>query len=399
LIAVTERLYYTDPDLLEFTAQVVESGTDEHGCYTVLDRSAFYPTSGGQAFDTGTLNEVPVLEVTEDERGGVIHRTERKVGSAGDAVMGKVNKVRRRRHRQSHTAQHILSAAFHHLFGYVTASVHLGEEYSAIEFDVETVSDQDLRRAEEWANDIIADNVPVEIMFVDADEVDKLPMRKQPEREGLLRVIRIGDADYSACGGTHCRSSGGVGLIKITGVEKMRGRALVKYLCGDLAREDYGMRYDVSDSIARALTCKPADLPGKLNKLTGELKDARRDLTLARKELLPAQAERLAEAACSIGKYRVIVALPEGVELALAGQLACLVADRVNGLAVLGVTGRLVMAAAENTDLDAGQVARSLSEKTGLKGGGNRRQAQLGGTQIVKPEEIQTLLGDILGHA
>lgn len=396
---MTERLYYKDPGLLEFTARVVETGRDEHGCVTVLDRSAFYPTSGGQSYDTGSLNGKQVVDVTEGDAGRVLHHTTEPVGAIGDAVEGRIDKVRRRRHRQSHTGQHLLSAAFHHLFGYVTASVHLGEEYSAVEFDVETVSDNDLKRAETWVNDTIADNVPIEIMFVESDRIAELPMRKQPKRSGLLRLIKIGELDYSACGGTHCNTTGGVGLLKIVGIEKMRGRALVKYLCGDLAVADYLSRYEATDVMARAATCNPDDLPGKFEKLSDELRDAKADLSALRKELLPTHAAQLATKAEQAGRCRFVLAPAPEADPSTGGQLAALVADNIGGLAVLLIAGRLMVAAPENGEFDAGQIVKALVARCDLKGGGNRRQAQLGGAPINDLAPYRAMLREILGDA
>jgi len=396
---VTERLYYKDPALLAFTARIIATGRDKRGCFTVLDRSAFYPTSGGQSNDTGLLNGRTVIDVTESEDGRVLHHTAEPVGAIGETVEGRIDKVRRRRHRQSHTGQHLLSAAFHHLFGYVTASVHLGEEYAAVEFDVEAVGEVDLERAEAWVNDRIADNIPVEILFVEADRVAELPMRKQPQRSGLLRLIKIGELDYSACGGTHCSTTGGVGLLKIVGVEKMRGRALVKYLCGDLALADYLSRYAVTDVMARSATCNPVDLPGKFEKLSVELRDAKGELSALRRQLLPTHAEQLARKAEPGGRHRFVLASAPEADSSTGGQLAALVADMVGGPAVLLIDGRLMVAAPENGEFDAGRLARQLAERSGLKGGGNRRQAQLGGAPIADLEPYRAMVREILGDA
>jgi len=382
---------------LEFEAVIVATRVTERGIAVVLDRSAFYPTSGGQSNDIGALNGVPVTDVVEDEDGSVLHLCAGEVGPAGTTVTGQVNKARRRRNCQSHTAQHILSAAFARLFEFVTKSVHLGEEYAAIELETPSISAEQLAEAEKWANQAVADNVAVQILFVDASEAARLPLRKPPQRAGRLRIIRIGDIDCTACGGTHCATSGGVGLVKIIGVEKIRGRALVKFLCGELAAEDYRRRFDATDRLTRSLTCNVVDLPAKIDKLTADLRSLRQDLMSAQRELLPARAAELVVAAETRGDLRLVVASAESVEPALAGTLACDVSDRIGGPVVLLSGGKLVLAAPEQSSLHAGKLARELAERAGLKGGGNQRVAQIGGAAPADLAAYRSHLLAILG--
>ncbi|MEW5796747.1 MAG: DHHA1 domain-containing protein [Candidatus Zixiibacteriota bacterium] len=396
---MTERLYYRDPGLLEFDARITDVGRRGDSYYAVLDRSAFYPTSGGQSYDTGTLNGVAVHDVIESDDGDVWHLTQEQVGEVGTAVRGVVDKERRRRNRQNHTAQHILSAAFHRLYGLRTMSVHLGDEYGAVELQADAITCEQLATIEDEANRIVADNLPVEIMFVDSSLVEALPLRKEPQREGLLRVIRIGDFDYSACGGTHCNTSGGVGVIKIIGVEKIRGRALVKYLAGSLAISDYRMRFGVTDTLTRTLTCHPTDIPDKVAKLTGEISALRKQVADLQRELLPARADSLSKAATNVGRHQLIFERVSDLDASAVSRLAGLAADKISGLAVIFFEGRLSIAAGQSSGLHAGQLARELGTRLSLKGGGNERVAQLGGADITDLEAYRSALRSILENA
>ena len=393
---MTERLYYKDSELLEFDATIVESGEAGPPLFVVLDRSAFYPTSGGQSHDTGRLNDVPVIDVVETATGEVRHLISESIGPAGTRVRGVVDKVRRRRNRQNHTAQHILSAAFFRLYGHRTMSVHLGDEYGAIELQVETISDEQVREVETVANEAIADNVPVEVMFVDSRQIDTLPLRKEPQREGELRIIRIGEFDYSACGGTHCSTSGGVGLVKIIGMDKIRGRVLIKYLAGSLAVSDYARRFEVTDDLAKSFTCHYTDLSAKVGKVRDEAAALRRQLVEAQKELLPIKAEQLSQNPRLCGRYKLVMDRIPGVELSTASRLAGLVADRIAGVVVFFADDKLVLAASAQAGLHAGNLVKRLAAQSGLKGGGNERVAQLGGVQEDLSEQIQNAIVTIL---
>ena len=378
---MTERLYYRNAALLEFEAEIVEQGPHGDKFYTVLNRSAFYPTSGGQLFDTGFLNDIEVTEVLETEDGAVRHITAQPVGEVGDKVTGRVDKARRQRNRQIHTAQHILSQAFVRLYGLDSVSVHLGEEYANIELNTSGLTSEQLREAENLANEIIRDNLSVEVIFADEDLLKHLPLRKIPERTGTLRIIKIDDFDCSACGGTHCHFTAEVGCIKIIGYEKVRGRSQVKFLSGNLAFEDYRSRFEISDILSRELTCHFTDLPDKINKLTAGQKDAGREIARLQKELLPIQAEKLAVNKKTVGKLTLCDSIISDLDQSLVGQLATMTADKIEGAALLLAGDRLYLAVSERTGLKAGEIIKKFAAQTGLRGGGGPKLAQVGGVK------------------
>ncbi len=394
---MTDRLYYRDSGLLSFEGQIVLSGSLSDGrFFTVLDRSAFYPTSGGQSHDTGFLGEVPIVDVTEDENGAVRHISDRVVGQAGDSVTGTVDGTRRRRNRQLHTAQHIVSYAFYKLYGYETVSVHLGDEYGAVELAVAELPAEEVQAAEELANSIVGENVPVEIIFASEEELVNFDFRKPPKRNGTVRIIRISPYDCSGCGGTHCSSTTEVGLIHLTGTEPMRKHALVNFLTGDQVFADYRSRYAITDDLARFFTCHVTDLPDKVHRLANDLKSSQRELNAARKELLPRRAEELAGSPIRIGRFDTVCRTFEDIGGPLSTQLAGLVAERVKGIALFLVDGRLLLAVGSATELHAGNLMKKLTKITSLKGGGGPLIAQAGGAESGKLSEYRDILAELI---
>jgi alanyl-tRNA synthetase len=276
-------------------------------------------------------------------------------------------------------------------------SVHLGEEYGAVELPADEISEERLGEAEKLANDVIRAGDPVQIMFVTPEEASKLPLRKVPKFRERLRIIRVGDFDWSACGGTHCSSTAEVGMIKIIATERLRKRTLVKFLAGDKAFEDYSMRFDVTAALSRELTCHVTDLPEKFQKLDDELVALRREISAIRKDMLPSQAEDIARSQIEVSGSNLATAIVEALDAKLATQLAALVADKIEGIALLFADGRLVMATAESSGLHAGNLAKQLSEKSGLRGGGGANQAQLGGAEFAQFDRYVSQLKAILG--
>ena len=210
---MTERLYYHDSSLCEFDAQVISCEQEGGRWKVVLDRTAFYPTSGGQPHDLGTLNGVPVIEVADAEENKVVHYTTAEVPAG--AVHGEIDWARRRDHMQQHTGQHLLSAAFIELFQFPTVSFHLGKEISTIDLEATVIVPRHLEEAERRVNEIIFEDRPVVIRFGTAEELAEAGIRKKVEREGMLRAIEVEGFDRQPCGGTHLERTGQAGLLLI----------------------------------------------------------------------------------------------------------------------------------------------------------------------------------------
>src|SRR5713226_5624068 len=213
-MTVTERLYYHDSRLLEFDARVISLSERDDGQIAVtLDRTAFYPTGGGQPSDTGILGEARVVDCIDAETDGVLHLIVGSVPEIGDQIHGKIDWLRRLDHLQQHTGQHILSAAFVKLFDAPTHSFRVLEHECAIDVALDNPTDEGIAQAVDLANQIIWENRPSQIRRVTSQEASSLPLRKEPAREGELRVIEIDDFDLTPCGGTHAKSTGEVGAI------------------------------------------------------------------------------------------------------------------------------------------------------------------------------------------
>jgi alanyl-tRNA synthetase len=393
---MTKRLYYENPGLLEFDAKIVKTEQVNGKFVTILDETAFYPTSGGQPHDTGLLQNFEVIEVLEDESGTIRHITSNQVGLTGDSVRGKIDPERRQYFRQLHTAQHILSRAFINLFNAETVSVHLGEDYGAVELDTSAISIAQAGAAEELANQIIQNNDSIEIIFADEKEAAKLPLRKKPERTGTIRIIKIGELDWSACGGTHCISTAEVILVKVISIEKQRGHALVKFLAGTKAVDDYNLRFSVTDQLTKSLTCSLNDLPDRLSKLSEENKELRRQLSDLQLQLMTVNVVRLSLDSVVVGKIKLVCSVAPEMDTRLLGILTTELAKNINGIAVLLLDNRLSIAVATATNLDAGVIVKQLAAKFSLKGGGNKNLAQLGGVDPTKINEYKTELMAIL---
>lgn len=389
---MTERLYYEDATILEFDAEVTAIERRGERYVVILDRSAFYPTSGGQQHDLGDINGVAVVDVVELDDGSIGHVTEQPVGEPGAQIHGRIDALRRRQHCRQHTAQHILSQAFVQLFDYETVSVHLGEEYGAVELDTGRLDDEEFLKAEEMSNEIVRENRPVTARLVGREEAAGLPLRKVPSDKETIRVVAIEDLDWSACGGTHCRRTAEVGMIKLVGREKMRGHVLVKFVCGDQALRDYQERYRVTDELSRLLTCNVADLPEKIEDLDVQSRDLRRKLAQAWRDLLPIRADAAATKITSQPNSGVCVIEEDVPDLKLAGELVGKVADRVRQVVLMAHSGRLLLATPAEGTIHAGDLARHLAEQTGLRGGGSPRLAQLGGLEKEKLPEYRDIV-------
>ena len=374
-----ERLYYSDPQLVEFDAAVTGVEALADGRFAVrLDRTAFYPTSGGQPFDLGTLNDARVVDVIDADDGDVLHVVD-EVWEPGAKVHGRVDWSRRFDHMQQHTGQHILSAAFDRLLGARTESFHLGADSATIDLARE-LTPAEIGRAEADANRVVWEDRPVHIRFADAAEAAKLPLRKEPAREGVLRLIDVEDYDLSACGGTHVRRTGAIGIIAVTGWERFRGGSRVGFACGGRALRAFGRSRDILSTSTRLLSTHPDELPGAIERLQHETRDARRRVKDAQAKIAVSEAQAIADAAGD----GVAVAVMEGWDpngLKLVASAIVARAGLVAALVGAPAPCSLLIAAHADVDVDCAAVLKQVVVKFGGKGGGRRDIAQGGGVE------------------
>jgi alanyl-tRNA synthetase len=377
---VTDRLYYKNPYLTEFDAQVIESSPAEDGRrIIVLDRTAFYPTSGGQPYDTGTLESARVVDVSDREDGSIAHVIEG--GLETGAVHGRVDWDRRFEHMQQHTGQHVLSAAFARLVSARTVSFHLGTASATIDLEKD-VSASEIARAESEANRIVWEDRPVHIRFVDAEEASKLPLRKEPARGGRLRIIDVEDFDLSACGGTHVARTGGIGNIHVTSWERFRGGTRVEFLCGIRAlRGCRALRDSVADS-TRLLSVLPGELRAAIERLQSEGRESKRRLKDAQASLAAFEADALASTAIRRDGLAIVTSTMTGWDANGLKTIASRITSRPGALVVLVSApepASIVVARSADVAADSPSILRQLTDRFGGKGGGRPELAQGGG--------------------
>jgi alanyl-tRNA synthetase len=367
---VTDRLYYNDSYLIEFRARVIESSPDLRRIY--LDRTAFYPTSGGQPFDVGTLSGIRVSEVV-DEDTRVAHILEAPLPDT--EISGAIDWQRRFDHMQQHTGQHLLSAVLIDLFDAPTVSFHLGAESSNIEVS-RVLEPEEIRKAEQRANQIVYENRPVEVSFRDSSE--DLGLRKPTDREGIIRIVSIHDLDRSACGGTHVRATGEIGSLLIRKQEKIRGNLRIEFLCGmravKRARADFEALSTIGRSFSATLDETPALVAAQLEKFHESDRIRRRlsgELAQARGRELYGQTTPGADGIRKV-KQRVD-SLSDDVRAEAqsftAGQKSVFLALAANPPSVL-------LAASKDSGINAGQVLKEALAKAGGRGGGSPAMAQ-----------------------
>ncbi len=393
---MTERLYYEDSTLLKFEGKILEIGKEGGRYYTVLDRSAFYPTSGGQLFDTGTLNSKQVVDVIEREDNAVMHITLDEVGSRGDTVIGVVDSKRRFLQMQKHTAQHIFSAVAHREQNLVTMSVHLGEAYVAVELNIDHLSDKQLKHFEDRCNEIIYKSSEIEVLSLERAEAEKLPLRKPICREGTNRIIRIGTIDYQACGGTHCTKTSEVRMLKIIGTEKLHGQLSVQFLVGNQAFDDYALRFRVTSMLSRYLTCNVHELEDRVSTIHEENKLLRQEVARLQRELLPNMVRQLVSQKEICASHALVCACMDRIDLKLGSKLAGMVADQIDGVCFLSIPDRIIIGTSKNSGLNAGDIAKQISAMSTLRGGGSVSLAQLGGLSDGMNTEYFDLIRKVL---
>jgi alanyl-tRNA synthetase len=396
---MTERLYYTDPYARSFEG-TVDSVIERDGRTVVfLDRTAFYPTSGGQPFDTGTLGGARVVEVVDEEDGRIAHVIEHPAPGAlapDVRVAGVVDWKRRFDHMQQHTGQHVLSAAFDRLFGARTVSFHLGGELSTIDLARETKPDE-IAAAEAEANRIVWEDRPVSIRFATKEEAAALPLRKESLREGTLRLIDIEQWDLSACGGTHVARTGAIGVIAVAAWERFKAGQRITFVCGGRALTRFGSMRDTLAASVRLLSVLPHELPATIERLQNDAKDQKRSLVALQTELAMFRAAKLAETAELTPPGRLVLQSVDGDAQGLK-SLAQAITEQPGFVVVLASAASpslVIVARSADVQVNAQQLLTSLIADFGGRGGGKPDLAQGGGlnaTAATILEKARTLL-------
>ncbi len=370
----TRRLFFEDAYARQFEATVTETLVHDGKPAVVLDRTCFYPESGGQPADGGTLDGAKVVDVFESGP-RIVHVLDAAVG--GTEVHGVVDWERRFDHMQQHTGQHILSQCFIERLAGETMSFHLGAELSTLEIGLRAASDTDLERVEDLANAVILENREIKTYFVPEDRIGSVPLRRPPKKSGVIRVVEVAGFDYSACGGTHCRRTGEVGLIKIVRTDKVRNNLRFEFLCGRRALRDYAGKSRVLADLAARLSVHERDAAAAVVKLTSEAKEARKTLRRLQEAVAVYEARELAAGA---GGPVILRSWPD--RTAEEAKLLALNVIRSGDFVVLfGATGgdrdHLVFAAAGTLGLNLKELVPVAQALAPVRGGGSPSLVEL----------------------
>lgn len=383
---VTERLYFEPGHALTFRARVVEAATHDGRPAVLLDRTSFYPTGGGQPNDTGRLDDARVIDVVEEVEGRILHVLDRASPADGREVDCEVDAVRRCDHMQQHTGQHILSAAFERLFDAETKGFRMGAGTSEIDVELEDPTGERICEAESLANSIVFSDLALKVHTVDREGATRLPLRKQSDRDGELRVIEIDGFDWSPCGGTHAQRTGEVGLIAIASVERAKRMARVSFACGGRALAEYRRANRTAVETARLFSTGRDDAPPLVGRLMEENKSLKRRVRELAEIASEVEGRRCFEAGEQRDGFRLVVCefsdRPADEirllahKIVASGPSVALLASNDGGVARFAFARS---ASDSVAGVDCGALLRAACDAVGGRGGGKPELAQGGG--------------------
>ncbi len=377
---MSNRIYYTDAQCTGFEAAVTGTTRLDGRPAVTLDTTAFYPLSGGQPCDTGTLGEARVLDVVEADTGEVWHVLDREI-ETGRRVRGTIDWDRRFDHMQQHTGQHILSAAFDRLSRARTVGFHLGAVVSTLDLSI-NLSAEAVAAAESEANRIVWEDRPVGIRFVSEPEAAELPLRKEPGRGGTLRVVDVEGYDMSACGGTHVSRTGNVGLIAVLSADRLRGGVRLEFVCGTRALGSLRTFRDAVAGCIRHVSVAPGELPAAIERLQTENKEQRRTVKDVQDRLAGYEAAALASEAEEANGVRQVVQALDGRDQNTLKSMALAICGRPGFQAALFTTTppyMAVLARSKDASGDCAAALKALMAAFGGRGGGKPELALGGG--------------------
>jgi len=376
----TRRLYYDDAYEKEFEARVIHCEVLPPNLSAritgtvwglILNRTAFYPTSGGQPHDLGKIGDAHVLDV-RDEGEEILHLVDRKPSDAD--VMGCINWPRRFDHMQQHTGQHLLSAMFQERFGLPTVSFHLGEELGTIDLRGPEPTEKILEGAERAANQVVFEDRPVNVRYGTADQLSQLGVRKEVDRSGILRAIEIEAADLQPCGGTHVKSTGQIGVVLVRRCAKVRQDWRVEFVCGGRAERLARRDFQLVRQAAETLSCAPEDVVAVAARSLAERDANFKTLRGVQQRLAEAEATLVLQAAAPAGNgLRVVSRVCEDVPAEYLGFFATAFIQSEKAIALLAADGGHVLFAQHpSAGRDMNALLKQVLEKVGGKGGGTR---------------------------
>lgn len=389
---MTRRLYYDDSYCTSFEARVKAVAEHEGRTAVELDSTCFYPTSGGQPFDTGTLGGVRVLDVLV-QNDVLLHVLQSNPGiTPGSSIAGSIDWERRYDHMQQHSGQHLLSQVFYRLYGYETVSVHFGASESTLDLDAGTVEADQIAAAEQEANRLAYTALPISAYLVAEDELAAIPLRRPPKVSGLIRIVEIEGYDYSACGGTHVDTTAELAPLKIVRQERRRGQTRLTFLCGQRAYGDYAEKHRLLVESANLFSNEIGAVPGLIQRALDQNRDLQRQVDALTEQIIGYESSALLASARTAGAVRVVSRLYPDRSVDALKQTAALLRSQPGTLALLGTQAggklTLLFARSDDVSIHAGNLLRATLNAFGGSGGGRPEIAQGGGADPSAGEAV-----------
>ncbi len=376
---MNKRIYFDDPYQIKFESKVIDRVKHKNRMALVLEQTCFYPESGGQPADKGTLNGVDLIDVIEDE-GNILHIVDQEI--AETKVKGKVDWKTRFDYMQQHAGQHILSQSFWELMQGKTMSFHLGQDVSTLEIDIQKISDMELEKVEEKANKVIFQNREIKTYFVDEDKIGEVPLRKPPKKTGLIRVVEVADYDFSACGGTHPSRTGEIGLIKILKSGRIRNNLCFEFVCGSRALKDYNLKNRILLQAAARFSVGEEEVPDAVEKLFADLKSGKKQIKNVSLKLSELEARDIRQNT----EGRVIKKVYSGRSRDDVRHIALNIIRNPGYIVLFGLKAdrkaNLIMARSEDVDFDMRELIPAASQLINGKGGGRPSLVELAGDNV-----------------
>lgn len=375
---MTNKLYLDNPYLREIDSRIVDKTYKDGKYYIKLSRTIFYPhLSGGQPGDKGSINGVEVLEVYEEDQ-DIIHVIKENIQS--DKVTLSIDWENRLDNMQQHTGQHLLSAAFYKLYNGETIGFHLGHDYVYIDVTLPDITEDEMEKVEIYANRIISSNFDIKSYFVEKNEIDNIPVRKQPSVNSNIRIVEIDNIDFSPCAGTHLRNTGEIGLIKIRKWEKYKGNIRIEFICGIRALFDYRWKSKSIKDIGILLSSKDIDVYDKVKILYDQKESLEKNNRDLREELLNYKTEELLKDSISINETTFIHKIFDDISLKEINAMSTYLNNSYDLIQIYGTiyenTGQFVVNASKDYNINLKDIFKEISEEFEIKGGGSPNTVQ-----------------------
>src|SRR5699024_7075913 len=368
----TEKLYYQDPYIRSFSAEILQCKEDEKGrFYVVLDKTAFYPTGGGQPHDTGSINDVRVYDV-EEEKGEIRHFIDTPLEEG--QCSGEIDWERRFDHMQQHAGQHILSAAFENMFGFKTVGFHLGGETCTIDLEVSALTEEEVNRAEGQANRVILENHPIKAIWVTKDELGKYPLRKTVSVTENIRLIIIPDFDYNGCGGTHPGETGQVSTVKILHWERQKKNIRISFVCGNRVLKQLDEKHRVIQRLTSLFSAPQMDLEDAATRIIEKEKELEKKVAELKDELLVLEVDKLIKKAVKKEDYKLVKKVFHETPVKKLQKMANEVIQKSSKMIVLFINEednklQVVCARSKDMDINMEELIAQILPKINGKGG------------------------------